>query len=208
MKPENRIRAHGFRVIDHQFIRLLPRLLGHRLPDAQVAAKRSIGFAAEDMRARGREVHVTREPSDGPIGKLLRGMLTGDHAIAGQAIDQRTFGLLFAADRMDHCQREVAPHIAAGTLVISDRWYHSSLAYQGTGAERGSTGSPLVRAALVGKVASTMSTGPTASDVPSAAASIGRRPAARARARPHERDAPVQGPPDLRRDGGRGRRPA
>lgn len=91
---------------------------------------------ADALRARGREVHVTREPSDGPIGKLLRGMLTGDHAIAGQAIDQRTFGLLFAADRMDHCQREVAPHIAAGTLVISDRWYHSSLAYQGTGADR------------------------------------------------------------------------
>jgi dTMP kinase len=91
---------------------------------------------ADALRARGRQVHVTREPSDGPIGKLLRGMLTGDHAIAGQAIDQRTFGLLFAADRMDHCQREVAPHIAAGTLVISDRWYHSSLAYQGTGAER------------------------------------------------------------------------
>jgi dTMP kinase len=33
-------------------------------------------------------------------------------------------------------QREVEPAIAAGTLVISDRWYHSSLAYQGTGADR------------------------------------------------------------------------
>lgn len=91
---------------------------------------------AQALTERGRTVHVTRQPSDGPIGKLLRTMLTGGHAIEGQAIDQRTFGLLFAADRMDHGQREVAPALAAGTLVISDRWYHSSLAYQGTGADR------------------------------------------------------------------------
>jgi len=43
---------------------------------------------------------------------------------------------LFAADRLDHCQREVEPQLAAGAIVVSDRWYHSSLAYQGTGAER------------------------------------------------------------------------
>jgi dTMP kinase len=91
---------------------------------------------AEALAARGHAAHVTREPSDGPIGKLIRTMLTGGHAIPGEAIDQATFGLLFAADRMDHGQREVAPALAAGTVVISDRWYHSSLAYQGTGAAR------------------------------------------------------------------------
>jgi dTMP kinase len=91
---------------------------------------------AEALRADGHAVHVTREPSDGPIGRLLRAMLTGEHAIADAAIDQATFGLLFAADRMDHCQREVGPALAAGAVVISDRWYHSSLAYQGTGADR------------------------------------------------------------------------
>jgi dTMP kinase len=85
--------------------------------------------------ADGRAAHLTREPSDGPIGRLLREMLTGGHAVPG-GIDQRTFSLLFAADRMDHVQREVAPALAAGAVVISDRWYHSSLAYQGTGAER------------------------------------------------------------------------
>ncbi len=91
---------------------------------------------ADALVARGRAAHVTREPSDGPVGRLLRELLTGGHAIPGQALDQATFGLLFAADRMDHVQREVAPALAAGTIVISDRWYHSSLAYQGTGAER------------------------------------------------------------------------
>jgi dTMP kinase len=63
-------------------------------------------------------------------------MLTGGHAIAGQKLSQGTFGLLFAADRLDHMQREVEPAMAAGATVVSDRWYHSSLAYQGTGADR------------------------------------------------------------------------
>ena len=63
-------------------------------------------------------------------------MLVGGHAIANQKLGQPTFGLLFAADRMDHLQREVEPQLAAGAMVVSDRWYHSSLAYQGTGADR------------------------------------------------------------------------
>jgi dTMP kinase len=90
----------------------------------------------EHLRARGQAAHGTREPSDGPIGRLIREMLTGDHAIAGERIAQSTFGLLFAADRLDHLQREVEPQLAAGVIVVSDRWYHSSLAYQGTGADR------------------------------------------------------------------------
>jgi dTMP kinase len=90
----------------------------------------------EHIRARGGKAHATREPSDGPVGKLIREMLTGGHAIPGEKLSQTTFGLLFAADRMDHLQREVEPQLAAGVTVISDRWYHSSLAYQGTGAER------------------------------------------------------------------------
>ena len=90
----------------------------------------------DHLRSRGQLTHLTREPSDGPIGRLIREMLTGAHAIAGEKLSQSTFGLLFAADRLDHLQREVEPALAAGAIVVSDRWYHSSLAYQGTGAER------------------------------------------------------------------------
>ena len=90
----------------------------------------------EHLTARGVAAHLTREPSDGPIGRLIREMLTGAHAIAGEKLSQGTFGLLFAADRLDHLQREVEPAIARGAIVVSDRWYHSSLAYQGTGADR------------------------------------------------------------------------
>jgi dTMP kinase len=89
------------------------------------------------LEAGGRRAHLTREPSDGPIGRLIREMLVGGHALAdGRAVSQAAFSLLFAADRMDHVQREVAPALARDEIVVSDRWYHSSLAYQGTGAER------------------------------------------------------------------------
>ena len=80
----------------------------------------------------GRDCHLTKEPSDGPIGRLLREILAGDHA----PTDATTLGLLFAADRADHLQREVMPALARGAVVVSDRWYHSSLAYQGTDEDR------------------------------------------------------------------------
>ena len=90
----------------------------------------------EHLVACGQPAHLTREPSGGPIGRLIREMLTGSHAIPSSPISQSTFGLLFAADRLDHLQREIEPAIATGVAVVSDRYYHSSLAYQGTGADR------------------------------------------------------------------------
>jgi dTMP kinase len=90
----------------------------------------------EYLTGRGEPAHLTREPSDGPVGRLIREMLVGAHGIPGVKLSQGTFGLLFAADRLDHMQREVEPRLTAGTTVVSDRWYHSSLAYQGTGADR------------------------------------------------------------------------
>ncbi len=90
------------------------------------------GRLAAALGERGYDTHQTREPSDGPIGLLLREMLGGAH----EPVDSTTFGLLFAADRADHIQREVKPAMARGAVVISDRWYHSSLAYQGNQEER------------------------------------------------------------------------
>src|SRR5438046_5640868 len=86
----------------------------------------------EWMNARGLSAHATREPSDGPVGRLLREILGGSHApVAGT-----TMALLFAADRMDHLGREIEPALARGQHVISDRYYHSSLAYQAEETER------------------------------------------------------------------------
>ena len=78
---------------------------------------------------RGREVHRTREPSDGPVGKLIREILAG----AWAPFDPSSVALLFAADRLDHLSREIRPALAAGRDVVSDRYVLSSLAYQGRG---------------------------------------------------------------------------
>ena len=64
-------------------------------------------------------------------------MLSGKHLPPNEdRIDQSTLALLFAADRCDHAQREINPAIEAGKIVVSDRFYHSSLAYQGSEADR------------------------------------------------------------------------
>jgi dTMP kinase len=89
------------------------------------------------LRARGRRVLPTREPSGGPIGRLLRAILLGQHDPVGDpAVDGRAMALLFAADRRDHLVREIEPALAAGSDVVSDRYVLSSLAYQPIEADR------------------------------------------------------------------------
>jgi dTMP kinase len=83
----------------------------------------------------GLEVHVTREPSDGPIGTLVRqvlgGRLVGPSLAGGpEPFDRGALALLFAADRLDHVAAEIAPRLRAGQVVLTDRYLHSSLAYQ------------------------------------------------------------------------------
>jgi dTMP kinase len=89
------------------------------------------------LRQQGRTAVSTREPSGGPIGRLLREVLLGQHRMpGGDSVDGRTMALLFAADRLDHLQREVEPLLAGGADVVSDRYLMSSLAYQAEEADR------------------------------------------------------------------------
>jgi dTMP kinase len=85
------------------------------------------------LRERGRSVHVTAEPSAGPAGALVRQVLTRRIAGAPGAVpfDAGALALLFAADRLDHLAVEIAPRLADGWDVVSDRFTLSSLAYQG-----------------------------------------------------------------------------
>ena len=78
------------------------------------------------LRAAGHDVLQTREPTEGPVGRVIRDVLAGRDG----APTMETLPWLFAADRADHLFREVEPALARGTHVISDRYYHSSLAYQ------------------------------------------------------------------------------
>jgi dTMP kinase len=89
------------------------------------------------LTARGRQAHATREPSQGPIGRLLREILLGGHRLPdGAGADGLAMALLFAADRRDHLTREIEPALAAGADVVSDRYLLSSLAYQAQEADR------------------------------------------------------------------------
>jgi dTMP kinase len=86
---------------------------------------------AERLRAGRVPVRVTRESSDGPVGTLVRQVLTGRVVVpGGLAPGWATMALLFAADRMDHVESEIEPFIAQGGVVLSDRYDASSLAYQ------------------------------------------------------------------------------
>lgn len=78
------------------------------------------------LRASGRKVKETREPTDGPVGLLIRTTLQAQPG----APDPSVLPWLFAADRADHMRRTVVPALDAGEWVVSDRYYHSSLAYQ------------------------------------------------------------------------------
>lgn len=89
---------------------------------------------AEGLRARGLPVHTSREPSDGPIGVQIRQILTGRIVVPGmhgpRPPSWTTMALLFAADRMDHIESSIVPNLMDGVTVLSDRYYHSSVAYQ------------------------------------------------------------------------------
>ena len=80
--------------------------------------------------ARGHDVLLTFEPGDTHVGRDIRRIVL-DPA-TGHLAD-RTEALLYAADKAEHVEKVVAPALAQGTVVITDRYVDTSLAYQGTG---------------------------------------------------------------------------
>jgi len=76
----------------------------------------------------------TREPGGTPLGEQIRELLL---ATSGEAPCARAEALLMAAARAQHVDRVVAPALADGLDVVTDRYLHSSLAYQGAGRELG-----------------------------------------------------------------------
>lgn len=84
------------------------------------------------LSGRGQPHITTREPSAGAIGTLLREALrkrpAGEN---GLVLPAAAMALLFAADRVDHVTREIEPALQNGQHVVCDRYYHSTIAYQG-----------------------------------------------------------------------------
>jgi len=78
-----------------------------------------------------RNVLVTREPGDGPLGQELRRLVLDPPM--GIDVDARAELLIMLADRAQHVARTIRPHLESGGIVICDRYIDSSVAYQGAG---------------------------------------------------------------------------
>ena len=85
---------------------------------------------AENLLADDREVICTREPGGTPLGVELRALV--QEGKAGK-ISEKAELFLFAADRAEHVSRVVRPAIESGKIVLSDRYFYSSIAFQGYG---------------------------------------------------------------------------
>lgn len=84
----------------------------------------------EWLREQGHGAVLTREPGGSDIGEQIRAVL---HASANTAMTARTEFLLYSASRAQHVSQLILPSLAAGKVVVSDRYADSSVAYQGYG---------------------------------------------------------------------------
>lgn len=87
-----------------------------------------IGLLYQWLRCRTPRVALTREPGGTPLGEKLRQILLAD-----SSTKEMTELLLYAADRAQHVEEFIKPRLAAGTLVLCDRFTDSTVAYQGYG---------------------------------------------------------------------------
>jgi dTMP kinase len=85
------------------------------------------GLLASALRERGLDVVLTCEPTDGPIGQHIREYFQGP----ARHLSPREELNLFMADRREHLEEVINPGLTEGKIVITDRYYYSSVAYQG-----------------------------------------------------------------------------
>jgi dTMP kinase len=81
-----------------------------------------IECVSSELRSRGIDVFVTKEPSDTQLGRFTRQI--------AENLDGESLACLVAADRYHHLKEEVIPQLQAGRIVISDRYILSSLILQ------------------------------------------------------------------------------
>lgn len=87
-------------------------------------ASTQIELLAKSLEEAGYKVHSTKEPTNNLIGGLIRGALTKEWHPSLDCLQ-----LLFSADRAHHLQWEVIPSLRDGRVVISDRYFFSTIAF-------------------------------------------------------------------------------
>ena len=79
---------------------------------------------AENLEREGHDVVLTAEPTEGGIGRHIRGILDGDSMPSADAVQ-----LLFCADRAQHVAEIIIPALGQGKTVVSDRYALSTIVY-------------------------------------------------------------------------------
>jgi len=87
----------------------------------------------EYLRAHGHVVFPTREPGGTSIGEQIREVI---HDLKNVEMHPRTETLLYQAARAQIVEQVIKPRLQAGEIVISDRYYDSTIAYQGFGHQQ------------------------------------------------------------------------
>lgn len=92
-----------------------------------------IPHLVEHLREKGYVVFPTREPGGTSIGEQIREVI---HDLKNVEMHPRTETLLYQAARAQIVEQVIRPRLAAGEIVISDRYYDSTIAYQGYGHQQ------------------------------------------------------------------------
>ncbi|MBI5296877.1 MAG: dTMP kinase [Chloroflexi bacterium] len=92
-----------------------------------------IPHLVEFLREKGRSVFPTREPGGTSIGEQIRGVI---HDLNNVEMHPRTETLLYQAARAQIVEQVIRPRLAAGEIVLSDRYADSTIAYQGYGHQQ------------------------------------------------------------------------
>jgi dTMP kinase len=90
-------------------------------------------YLVEYLREKGHVVFPTREPGGTSIGEQIREII---HDLKNVEMHPRTETLLYQAARAQIVEQIIKPRLADGEIVISDRYYDSTIAYQGYGHQQ------------------------------------------------------------------------
>ncbi|HOK35085.1 MAG TPA: dTMP kinase [Candidatus Pacearchaeota archaeon] len=83
-----------------------------------------VALLAKHFKKEKQKVHLTAEPTNFAIGKLIKSYVSGHSKISNKCLQ-----LLFTADRAYHLEKEIIPLLKKGTIIICDRYFLSTLAY-------------------------------------------------------------------------------
>src|SRR5574337_1322769 len=117
--------------LDKQARKTLSLFITFEGPDGS-GKSTQIKLLAEHLQGLGHHVVLTREPGSTEIGEQIRHVL---HDLRNKAMQPRAEILLYSAARAQLVGEKIKPHLAAGGIVLSDRYADSTLAYQGYGRE-------------------------------------------------------------------------